>query len=95
MKKAYLLAYSQSLGSRDEVKEILNSISEVNTWRYDMPYSFYLISEADASTLSKRIKERAPANARYIVVELAGNRQGWLTTESWFLIKNKVHKPKT
>lgn len=94
MRKAYLFVYSDQLGTRDEVKSILDRISHVITWRYELPNSFYLISEADAGTLSKEIRRLAENTGRFIVAETSDNKQGWLTEESWYLLNYKQHKPK-
>ncbi|OQY52850.1 MAG: hypothetical protein B6247_16160 [Candidatus Parabeggiatoa sp. nov. 2] len=55
MKKVYILFYSNSLGTREEVRDYLDSLSEVLHWRYDIPNVFYLISEENADTLAKLI----------------------------------------
>jgi hypothetical protein len=95
MKKAYLFAFSNTLGTQKELENTLNSIPEVITWRYDMPNAFYVISNADAGVLSDAIRERTKnTNGRFIITEIPENRQGWLTNESWHLIRNKEHKPK-
>ena len=52
MKKVYILFYSNSLGTREEVRDYLDSLSEVLHWRYDIPNVFYLISEENAETLA-------------------------------------------
>ena len=95
MRKAYLLAYSTTLGSRDEVKAVLNQLPEVLTWRYDMPNTFYIISEADAGALAKLIRAASGSKGRFIVTEITTNRNGWLTPESWYLINEKRVKPKS
>ena len=43
MSNFYLFIYSDSLGNREEVKDILNDIPDVLSWRYDMPNSFYIV----------------------------------------------------
>ena len=91
MKKAYLLVYSDSLGSRSKVKECLNSIEIIATWRYDMPNCFYLISEFSASELSKSIRKEL-GRGRFLITEISDNRQGWLPSKTWHLIKFKKHK---
>ena len=98
MRKAYLLVYSSTLGTRDEVKSYLTSIPQIKTWRYEMPYSFFLISEEDANTLVKLIKTASAAkgeDTRFFITEIPEtNRQGWITPSSWYFIKNKTVKPK-
>lgn len=56
MRKAYLLVYADS-GTRGQVKTCVDSLPEIETWRYDMPHCFYLISEYDADDIAshKRI----------------------------------------
>lgn len=88
MRKAYMLIYSDSLGSRNEIRKCLNSLEVIDTWRYDMPNSFYVISEHSASEIAKEIR-RLLGNGRFLLTEISDNRQGWLTSQSWYLIKNK------
>ena len=95
MRKAYLLVHSETLGSRDQVKAVLNRLPEVLTWRYDLPHSFYILSETDAGTLARRIREESGNKGRFIVTEIASNKYGWLTPESWYLINQKRTKPKS
>jgi hypothetical protein len=93
MRRAYLLAYSGTLGSREDVKSILEGLREVVNWRYDLPNTFYLISDNSAEELADAI-HRAAKDGRFIVVEIGPNHQGWLTPDSWYLINHKRHKPK-
>jgi hypothetical protein len=95
MSKAYLLAYSDSLGSRDEVKSLLNSMHEVERWRYDLPHAFYIISDSSAEELANRLRTLSGNDGTFVIVEFAGNEQGWLTEASWYLINNKQYKPKS
>jgi hypothetical protein len=95
VKNAYLLVYSDSLGTRDEVKDCINNISTVITWRYDMPNCFYIISEYDAIDISKSIREYFNnKDGRFIVSEVTDNKEGWLPADTWYLLNNKEHKKK-
>jgi hypothetical protein len=93
MKMAYLLVYNDALGSREDVKRCLNEMGEVITWRYDLPHSFYIVSEKDARTLGRIIRERIGAG-RFLIAEITQNKGGWLPEETWYLLNNKIHKPK-
>ncbi len=93
MRKSYLLVYSNSLGTRDQVKNCLSSIKEVLTWRFDMPNSFYIISENSADEIARSIRNTL-GKGRFILTEISSNKQGWLPSESWYLINNKKHKDK-
>lgn len=93
MRKAYILVYSDNLGSRAQVKECIDNISEVITWRYDMPNSFYLISENSADEIARAIHEYT-GKTKFLVSEITSNKQGWLSKDTWYLINNKKHRPK-
>ncbi len=94
MKKAYLLAFSETLGTQEQVKAFVEKMTDVTTWRYDLPHAFYLISTVDAKTLSERLRELAGDKGRFIIAEITENSSGWLTLESWHLIQHKQQKPK-
>jgi hypothetical protein len=93
MKSAYLLVYNDTLGTREDVKRCLEEMPEVATWRYDLPHSFYFVSEEDAHTLARIIRERIGAG-RFIVVEVTSNKGGWLPNETWHLLNSKALKSK-
>ncbi len=92
--KAYLFVFAPKMGTQEEVKNIINNIPEIITWRYDMENCFYLISDANADFISKSIRERAGKEVRFIVAEITDNRQGWLTKETWDLLRNKKAEEK-
>lgn len=94
MSKAYLFVYDQTTGDREKVKAVLNGISMVNKWRYDMPNTFYIISDYTAEQLARAIRKSIGDKGRFIVSEIPSNSFGWLTGESWYLIQNKKYKPK-
>ncbi len=94
MKKAYLLVYNDSVGTREEIRNYIDEIDEVHTWRYDLPNMFYLISTYSAEEISIKIREKA-TKGRFIISEVTENSYGWLRTDAWYLIQNKEHKPKS
>jgi hypothetical protein len=93
MKRAYLLIYNDRLGSRETISSALNAMSEVKLWRYDVPHTFYLISEEDAKTLAKSLRKRLGAG-RFLITEITSNKGGWLPKETWHLLKSKSRKTK-
>lgn len=93
MKRSYLLVYSDRFGSRDQVKAMLEAMPEVTHWRYDLPHSFYLVSEKSAKEIARRLRE-LQNKGMFIVTELSGNEFGWLTGPSWYLINHKQYKTK-
>lgn len=95
MKRAYLLAYSDTVGNQEKMAGFLGQLQDIiSHWRYDMPNSFYLVSTADAKTIASRLRTLTGDSGRFIVSEITDNSWGWLTDESWYLIKQKEYKPK-
>ncbi len=92
MKKSYLFIYSNTVGAREEVKNHLNTMQSVITWRFDMPNVFYIVSENSANEIAKEFESKAGTNGRFIFLEYNENAQGRLTSDSWHLLSNKYHK---
>jgi hypothetical protein len=94
MSKAYLLVYSDEIGTREQVKHYINNIREITHWRFDLPNTFYLISLYDSNYLSNKLMGFVGKNKKFIITEInTGNSQGVLTPESWFLLNNKSYMP--
>lgn len=84
MKNNYLFAYSDSLGDREAVKKIIDSIQQIDNWLYDIPNCFYLKSESSADKLVDLIKEKVEVNYPvFFITEIPSNRQGYLTKDVW------------
>lgn len=94
MKKSYLLVYSGAVGDRDKVKKILNQLYMIETWRYDLPNCFYLVSEYSAKQISEELRSKFDNQGTFIVSEISTNSYGWLPDGAWHLIQNHAHKPK-
>lgn len=89
MRKSYLFVYSDDLGTREQVKDCVDSLREVIHWKYDMPNCFYLISENSAVRLAELIRG-VLGNHRFLITEIKGdNKQGWLPQSTWDLINKK------
>lgn len=90
MKKVYLFVYSNSLGGRDEVRSIVDSISQITNWIYDMPNSFFLQSDSTANQLIDLIKAKIKGEGQsFFITEVDKNRQGYITQDMWNFINNK------
>ena len=92
MRRAYLFVYADDLGTRDEIKDFINARPEVLYWRYDLPNTFYLISDQAAQVLSDTIHTFNKREASYIVCEAGENKQGWLVPDTWHLLNSKYPK---
>lgn len=95
MKRAYIFIYSDGTGGRDAIKKWVNEEPMVLHWRYDMPHSFYLISENLASELSNSFLNFNGKKGRFLIVETSENRQGLLPSDTWYLLRHKRKKPKS
>ena len=95
MKKSYVFVYNDNVGTREEVKNILGKMSLVETWRYDMPNVFYIISSASAQQITKQFESINGTKGRFIFLEHSRNSQGRLTQDTWFLLNNKYHSRKS
>jgi hypothetical protein len=91
-KRAYLLAFSPSVGTQAEISAALKQLlgSLVIHWRYDMPAAYYIISTARAAELARGLRQILGDKGRFIVTEITDNSFGWLTRESWQLIRTKT-----
>lgn len=89
MKRTYLFVYADSLGSRDVVKTIIDSIPQIVDWLYDIPNCFYLKSTCSANELVDLVKAKTQVkDPVFFITEITTNRQGYLTKDVWnFLAK--------
>ena len=81
------------MGTQVQVGELLNKIPEVTLWRYDMPNAFYVISEASAQMIGEKLQALVSGKGRCLITEISPNGFGWLTNESWYIIRNKEKPP--
>jgi len=94
MSKAYLFIYDSNVGTREELKSVLNRMQRVSTWRFDVPSCFYVISEYSAQQLYDEFVSLNGTKGRFMFIEASDNRQGQMLPETWYLLTNKQHKPK-
>jgi len=94
MKMAYLFLYNDEVGTREKITQVLDRMSRVITWRYDMPHCYYVISESTAEELHQQFQLINGNLGRYLFIEASANRQGWMLKDTWYLLTNKTHRPK-
>jgi hypothetical protein len=93
MRQSYLFVYNDDVGTREQVKNTLDKMLYVVTWRYDMPNVFYIVSDYSAADLASQFESLNGTKGRFIFQEHTINSQGRLTGDSWYLLNNKNHKP--
>ncbi|WP_336341666.1 hypothetical protein [Pseudomonas atacamensis] len=94
MKKLYLLIYNDDVGTRTEVKTILNKMTTVLLWRYDIPHCFYITSNNSAKELHEEFITANGKKGRFMFIECTDNRQGLMLKDTWFFLNNKKAAPK-
>ncbi len=94
MKKAYLFIYDDNVGTREEISKAFTDMPNVNTWRFDMPHAYYVISEKSAEELYAEFILYNGKKGKFMFMEASPNRQGLMLPEAWHLLIHKVHKPK-
>lgn len=92
MKKCYLLLYDDRFGTRDEVREWVDSIDLITDWRIELPHCMFLISESSAEEIYDKLTEAMDKKGTLLIVEYSQNSQGWLTDKSWHLLEKKTRQ---
>ena len=92
MRRAYLFIYSPKVGTRDEVKDFIDECPEVVHWRYDLPNTFYLISDASADELYATIQGFNAKRGRFLICEAGANKEGWLPKKTWTLLNTHYYQ---
>jgi hypothetical protein len=94
LKSLYILLYNDRVGDREAVKKAVDDCPYISTWRYDLPHSFYLVSESGAKTIAKWLRERMPSGQFTVVKADTADFWGWGYDATWFLFRNKRTPPK-
>ena len=92
MRRVFLLTYSNTLGTREEIKKMIESNELIITWRYDLPNCFYIVSEESAKRIAESIRKLIP-NGYFIVTRADDEYWGWNNQETWYLFDNKKLAP--
>jgi len=93
MRKIYLFIYNDDAGNREDIKSIFNSMKTIITWRFDIPHSFYIVSENSAVELYDEFIQAHGTNGRFMFIECTANKQGQMLPDTWYLLNNKKQKP--
>ena len=87
---AYLVVFNNSLGSQDEVRELLDSMSEVTYWYSCLPHCIFFTCTLGANDIADRFYARFGKSRgnRFLITEVHDDRQGWLPEKAWNLFTN-------
>jgi hypothetical protein len=88
--KAYIISFYQQEVSDDELVAFLNSRREILNWQMGVPNTVFVVSNRNASFLSRIIEKKFPRSFFIIAEYVPYNSDGLLTEETWeFLNKPK------
>ena len=100
MTVAYVLVYSDEVGTGEQVKAYLDNM-RITAWRYSIPNCFFVVSAQSAAVLAAELRAHAP-QGRFLIAEVAANSFGWLLEDDWHLLhelrlpqadEEKIRKP--
>jgi len=85
----YILVFSDDVGTRDQVKDFLNSSSEILTWYYCMTHAIFIRSKYTASSLTTMFREFSKDKGRFIILDCNTDHNGWLPGNAWKFMRNE------
>ena len=85
--KCYLLAFSDVVGTHDEVKRYIDSRREIKYWSTYIRNTFFIVTDLTASDLADLILEYTKKKGRFIIVDTASESNGWLPGNVWKRIR--------
>jgi hypothetical protein len=96
VKKSYIFIFNNELGTKEEVKNFLNTCDQVSTWRNELPNTYFIVSELSAYRLYDLVANHfGEKKGAYLLTEyVQENSQGLLNKRSWHLLNEKKLPPK-
>ncbi|NMF60107.1 hypothetical protein [Pseudanabaena yagii] len=86
---AYLLVCDESVGTMVEISSFLNKNESVFlNWLTVLPHSFFIVSHRSATELTKVFRTFTKDQARFIILDVNTDRNGWLPKKAWDFINN-------
>lgn len=85
----YILVFSDSVGSREDVKDFINSRDEIITWYLCMSNAIFIRSKLAATSLQKVFREFTNDKGRFIILDCDTDRNGWLPTKAWQFMRDE------
>lgn len=85
----YILIFSDSVGTRDEVKQFVDSRPEITTWYTCMSNAFFIRSGLTAKQLTDLFSKYTNEKGRFIILNCNTDRNGWLPQQAWDFMENE------
>ncbi|WP_196435166.1 hypothetical protein [Methylomonas sp. LL1] len=96
MKNSYIFIYNRSLGTKEEVRDFVNSCESIITWRSELSNTFFIVSELSAYKIYDLVAEYfGEGKGEFLICKYdENNSQGLLNERSWHLLNNNELPPK-
>lgn len=83
----YLLVFADDFGNPVAVRQTLDLCPEVLFWYRCLPNAFFLVSQYASQQIARRLHTLRP-QGRFLVLDTATDRAGWLPKDAWKLMKD-------
>ena len=85
----YLVIFDADLGTNKQVQDLLDELPHVTYWYRCMPNCIFFTSTMTAGTIAEGFYSKfGKGPARFMVVEVHSDRQGWLPKPAWHMFRN-------
>ena len=78
--------FNSKAGTHDDAQAFIDARPEIIYWYTVIPNTFFLVSEETAGTLSKMFQTFTQKQGRFIILDTATDRAGWLPEKAWKLM---------
>lgn len=81
---SYVLIFSESFGTAEEVRELLDGHPNVYNWYYCLPNAIFFVSDLTATQASDSFRaSRLPKTGHFLILDTKTDRNGWLPKKAW------------
>ena len=86
---SYVLVFSDSVGTREEVRNFIKSRQEVVTWYLCMSNAIFFRSYKTATELQGMFREFTRDKGRFVILDCDTDRNGWLPRSAWGFLRGQ------
>jgi len=84
----YIIVFSDSVGTKNEIKEFIDSRSEFTNWYLCMTNGIFVKSNCTAKEITQILLELTKENGRFLVLDVNTDKSGWLPKKAWEFMKS-------
>jgi hypothetical protein len=84
----YLFVFDDNVGTHKKVQDFIDGCPEIVNWHTYWPNAFLLVSDSTAAILTDVVQKGLnKRKGRFIIVDTAADRSGWLPQAAWKLMR--------